>query len=186
MMVSFKWYLVVSSVFVLCGSHMAVFGQQMCTRNQSENCGLCEKQSKTKFLPSFLYHQICWEKTVATILILCTEVNDNTLLMLAATLWLLQARPISSDPFAPWRSVDVPGELTTTLFPECVTLDDLFVRAVKLYANEKCLGTRELLREEDEKQPNGRVFKKVSEYLCKGCQNFIATLLTQREHSSSW
>ncbi|XP_025080298.1 long-chain-fatty-acid--CoA ligase 4-like isoform X2 [Pomacea canaliculata] len=72
-----------------------------------------------------------------------------------------KARPISSDPFAPWRSVDVPGELTTTLFPECVTLDDLFVRAVKLYANEKCLGTRELLREEDEKQPNGRVFKKV-------------------------
>ena len=33
--------------------------------------------------------------------------------------------------------------------------------ACKKYPNNKCLGTRELIAEEDEIQPNGRVFKKV-------------------------
>lgn len=30
----------------------------------------------------------------------------------------------------------------------------------KIHTNKKCLGTREILSEEDEVQPNGRVFKK--------------------------
>lgn len=30
----------------------------------------------------------------------------------------------------------------------------------KIHTNKKCLGTREILSEEDEIQPNGRVFKK--------------------------
>ncbi|XP_041363459.1 long-chain-fatty-acid--CoA ligase 3-like [Gigantopelta aegis] len=60
-----------------------------------------------------------------------------------------------------YRSVEVKGQLITTLFPECRTLDDLFERAVRLSAIEPCLGTRELLKEEDKLQPNGRVFKKV-------------------------
>lgn len=34
--------------------------------------------------------------------------------------------------------------------------------ATKLHQNEKCLGTRKILSEEDELQPNGRVFKKYS------------------------
>lgn len=32
--------------------------------------------------------------------------------------------------------------------------------AAKLHTNENCLGTRKILSEEDEVQPNGRVFKK--------------------------
>ena len=43
-------------------------------------------------------------------------------------------------------------------------IQSLFVicrRACRKYPNNKCLGTRELLAEEDEMQPNGRVFKKV-------------------------
>lgn len=32
--------------------------------------------------------------------------------------------------------------------------------ATKLHTDKKCLGTRKILSEEDEKQPNGRVFKK--------------------------
>ena len=63
---------------------------------------------------------------------------------------------------APYRCTDVPlHELTTTLFPECQTLDDLLIRAVRTYASKRCLGTRQLLSEEDEMQSNGRVFKKV-------------------------
>lgn len=34
--------------------------------------------------------------------------------------------------------------------------------AVKKYPDKKCLGTREILAEEDEEQPDGRIFKKVS------------------------
>lgn len=73
----------------------------------------------------------------------------------------IKAKPVFDEPEGPWRSVDIPGQLTTTLFPECSTVDDLFLRAVEMYATDKCLGTRELLREEEEQQANGRVFKKV-------------------------
>lgn len=52
------------------------------------------------------------------------------------------------------------GGLSTQLH-KCDTLDDLFSNAVQSYSTRKCLGYREVLREEDEKQPNGRVFKKV-------------------------
>ncbi|XP_053404171.1 long-chain-fatty-acid--CoA ligase 4-like [Mercenaria mercenaria] len=74
----------------------------------------------------------------------------------------LKAKRIEESPDSPYRAVDVAlKELTTTPFPECRTLDDLFIRAVRIYGGKKCLGTREVLREEDEKQPNGKVFKKV-------------------------
>ncbi|XP_070173727.1 fatty acid CoA ligase Acsl3-like [Littorina saxatilis] len=82
-------------------------------------------------------------------------------------MWKRRAKSVTGDPAGPWRSVESIDKLTTTLFPECATVDDLFIRAVKLYTNSRCLGTRELLREEEEQQPNGRIFKKVvlGEYL---------------------
>lgn len=74
----------------------------------------------------------------------------------------IKARPVGDSQNAPYRCTDIPlTELTTTLFPECQTLDDLLIRAVRTYSSKRCLGTRELLSEEDEMQPNGRVFKKV-------------------------
>lgn len=42
-----------------------------------------------------------------------------------------------------------------------VTLDKMFEYAVKRFPQRDCLGTREVLSEEDEVQPNGKVFKKV-------------------------
>ena len=72
-----------------------------------------------------------------------------------------QAKQVSEEPNAPYRTVDNFKELTTTLFKECETVDDLFTRAVGLYGPNECLGTRELLSEEDELQKNGKVFKKV-------------------------
>ncbi len=74
---------------------------------------------------------------------------------------VLQARSVSDNPGSAFRTVDHFNTLTTTLFPECVTLDDLFLRAVQLYGEHRCLGSRELISEEDEIQPNGKVFKKV-------------------------
>ncbi|XP_052784060.1 long-chain-fatty-acid--CoA ligase 4-like isoform X1 [Mya arenaria] len=74
----------------------------------------------------------------------------------------MKARSVDGNPASPFRCVELGGgPLTTTPFPECSTLEDLLVRAVRIYGEKRCLGTRELLREEDEKQANGRVFKKV-------------------------
>lgn len=42
------------------------------------------------------------------------------------------------------------------------TLQKVFKYAVNKYTDSYCLGTRKVLAEEDELQPNGRVFKKVS------------------------
>ena len=39
-------------------------------------------------------------------------------------------------------------------------MDAIFDYAVKKHKDKECLGTRELLSEEDEVQPNGKVFKK--------------------------
>jgi len=52
--------------------------------------------------------------------------------------------------------------LTTSPFPGYNSLNELFERAVDLYASTDCLGTRELLSEEDELQPSGKVFHKAS------------------------
>ncbi len=41
------------------------------------------------------------------------------------------------------------------------TLDKVFEYAVVHFPQRDCLGTREVLSEEDEMQPNGKVFKKV-------------------------
>lgn len=41
------------------------------------------------------------------------------------------------------------------------TLDKVFEYAVVHFPERDCLGTREVLSEEDEMQPNGKVFKKV-------------------------
>ncbi|KAH3813357.1 fatty acid CoA ligase Acsl3-like [Dreissena polymorpha] len=73
----------------------------------------------------------------------------------------IKARSVDGNPASPFRAVDSPQQLSTTPFPECKTLDELFQRAVSVYGDKNCLGTRELLREEDEMQQNGRVFKKV-------------------------
>ena len=54
------------------------------------------------------------------------------------------------------------NQLTISPFPGYNSLDELFQRAVDLYANTDCLGTRELLSDEDELQPSGKVFHKAS------------------------
>ncbi|XP_073256579.1 long-chain-fatty-acid--CoA ligase 4-like [Porites lutea] len=73
----------------------------------------------------------------------------------------VQARPVGQFPGAPYRCVEHFDSLVTTLYDGANTLDQLFKRSVNLYPYRKCLGTREVLREEDEVQANGRVFKKL-------------------------
>ena len=86
----------------------------------------------------------------------------------------LQARPVrEGDPSAPYRTVDCFDHLTTTPFEGCETVDDLFLRAVNLNRDQLCLGTREVLHEEDEIQPNGKIFKKVRIHCTSRAESFI-------------
>ncbi|CAH1183332.1 unnamed protein product [Phaedon cochleariae] len=60
-----------------------------------------------------------------------------------------------------YRSVVEPSEFHVALAKENIdTMAKMFEYCSKKYPNRKCLGTREILAEEDEVQPNGRVFKK--------------------------
>ncbi|KAM9315738.1 fatty acid CoA ligase Acsl3 [Gastrophryne carolinensis] len=73
----------------------------------------------------------------------------------------IKAKPLSADPRSPFRSVDSFDSLASSLYPGCDTLDKVFKHATDLFTSRGCLGTREVLNEEDEIQPNGKVFKKV-------------------------
>ncbi|KAK1168454.1 long-chain-fatty-acid--CoA ligase 3b [Acipenser oxyrinchus oxyrinchus] len=73
----------------------------------------------------------------------------------------VKARPVNSTPGSPYRSVNSVHCLASVLYPGCDTLDKVFEFAKHRYRERDCLGTRELISEEDEIQPNGKVFKKV-------------------------
>lgn len=73
----------------------------------------------------------------------------------------LKAKPVLDNPGSPYRAVSHHESLATIDFPGVDTLDKLFDHAVAKFGKKDCLGTREVLSEENEMQPNGKVFKKV-------------------------
>lgn len=75
-----------------------------------------------------------------------------------------QASPITRDTKSiTYRSVDKPNKMHIEMVREKVdTMASMLEYVSGRYSNKKCLGTRQIKGEEDEVQPNGRVFKKVS------------------------
>ncbi|NWS51964.1 ACSL4 ligase, partial [Chunga burmeisteri] len=73
----------------------------------------------------------------------------------------LKAKPISDKPGSPYRSVTHLDSLANINIPGADTLDKLFDHALAKFGKKDCLGTREILSEENEMQPNGKVFKKL-------------------------
>ncbi|XP_077579824.1 long-chain-fatty-acid--CoA ligase 3b [Stigmatopora nigra] len=73
----------------------------------------------------------------------------------------IKARSVSGHPAGPYRAINSQQELAAGLHPGVDTLDKVFEYAAKKFPHRDCLGTREVLSEEDELQPNGKVFKKV-------------------------
>ncbi|KAE8584337.1 hypothetical protein XENTR_v10020919 [Xenopus tropicalis] len=73
----------------------------------------------------------------------------------------LKAKPVSDKPGSPYRTVSHFETLATIDVPGANTLDKLFEHGVAAFGKRDCLGTREILSEENEKQPNGKVFKKL-------------------------
>lgn len=73
----------------------------------------------------------------------------------------IKARSASGHPAGPYRAINSEDELLACVHPGVDTLDKMFEHAATLFPQRDCLGTREVLSEEDELQPNGKIFKKV-------------------------
>uniref|UniRef100_A0AAY5E9H5 long-chain-fatty-acid--CoA ligase n=1 Tax=Electrophorus electricus TaxID=8005 RepID=A0AAY5E9H5_ELEEL len=73
----------------------------------------------------------------------------------------VKARSVSGNPAGPYRAMHSQNQLVSQLYVAMDTLDKVFAYAVQRFPHRDCLGTRELLSEEDEVQHNGKIFKKV-------------------------
>lgn len=73
----------------------------------------------------------------------------------------IKAQSVSGHPAGPYRSTNSLATLVAWLNPGVDTLDKMFEYAARRFPARDCLGSREVLSEEDEVQPNGKVFKKV-------------------------
>lgn len=72
-----------------------------------------------------------------------------------------KSSPVTGKLSDPWQArINNRKHLLETGFGEAKTMKEAFDRACSLNPNSPSLGTRELLSESDEIQPNGRVFKK--------------------------
>ncbi|KAL1124303.1 hypothetical protein AAG570_002071 [Ranatra chinensis] len=74
----------------------------------------------------------------------------------------VKAKAISKDTHSiTYRSVSGPAEIHSKMLAYGVdTLDKMLLYVLKMFSNKRCLGTRQIIAEEDERQPNGRIFKK--------------------------
>ena len=73
-----------------------------------------------------------------------------------------KARSVSGQPQGPYRAPASVQGLASTLHPGVDTLDKMFEHSVQSFTHRDCLGTRELVSEEDEVQSNGKLLKKVT------------------------
>ncbi|KAL0994291.1 hypothetical protein UPYG_G00120290 [Umbra pygmaea] len=72
-----------------------------------------------------------------------------------------KARSTTGKAEGPYRCVDHFDKLAHQDFEGKDTLDKLFEHAVQRFGPADCLGTREVLNEENETQPSGKIFKKL-------------------------
>ncbi|CAB1316325.1 unnamed protein product [Coregonus sp. 'balchen'] len=72
-----------------------------------------------------------------------------------------KAKSTTGKAEGPYRCVENFDNLAREDFEGKDTLDKLFEHAVQHFGNADCLGTREVLNEENEMQPSGKIFKKL-------------------------
>lgn len=72
-----------------------------------------------------------------------------------------KARSLMGCPEGPYRAVSSVKKLETSLQPGLDTLDKMFEYTARRFPHRDCLGTREVISEEDEQQSDGKVYKKV-------------------------
>uniref|UniRef100_A0A669ER90 long-chain-fatty-acid--CoA ligase n=1 Tax=Oreochromis niloticus TaxID=8128 RepID=A0A669ER90_ORENI len=100
-----------------------------------------------------LFHLMVWIYTVITFL--------PSYLLSWERAKRAKARSVLGQPEGPYRAVSSMKKLVTSLHPGVDTLDKMFEYAAMRFPHRDCLGTREVISEEDERQSNGKVFKKV-------------------------
>lgn len=98
----------------------------------------------------------------------------------------IKAKAILGRREGPYRSVDHLNSLVQMDFPGKNTLDKLFSHAVDRFGSRHCLGTREVLSEENETQPSGKVFKKVTHSPWKHATSHNACHKSIRIHTEDW
>ncbi|KAF7269240.1 acyl-CoA synthetase long-chain isoform X2 [Rhynchophorus ferrugineus] len=91
-----------------------------------------------------------------------TQDSENNNVAVRSTKKKFKSQPITQDSKSiTYRSTTQPSPLHVSLIRENIdTMAKLMEFINKKYPNKRCLGTREILGEEDEKQSNGRIFKK--------------------------
>lgn len=72
-----------------------------------------------------------------------------------------KAHSLLGRPEGPYRAVSSVKKLVTSLQPGLDTLDKMFEYTARRFPSRDCLGTREVISEEDERQGDGKVYKKV-------------------------
>lgn len=74
----------------------------------------------------------------------------------------IQAKVISQDNTQiTYRSLDKPRDIHIKMLQGNIdTLEKMFKYCANVHSTKRCLGTRKIISEEDEMQPNGRLFKK--------------------------
>jgi len=74
----------------------------------------------------------------------------------------LKAKSVSKDnKSVTYRTVLSIGDVHSKMIGQGVdTMEKMLLHVAKLYGSKRCLGTRDILAEEDEIQPSGKVFKK--------------------------
>lgn len=98
-----------------------------------------------------------------------------------------RAKAISSlgHPEGPYRAVKAAKRLVTSLHPGLFTLDKMFEYTATRFSHRDCLGTRKVISEEDERQSNGKMFKKVKSEMCNKCIRgtmYIVISISRIEH----
>jgi len=72
---------------------------------------------------------------------------------------------MQGDDFITYRSVAEVNDVHVRFIQDKIdTMEKVFRFAVRQHGQKSAVGTREILAEEDEMQPNGRIFKKVSSW----------------------
>ncbi|CAB1349162.1 unnamed protein product, partial [Coregonus sp. 'balchen'] len=94
----------------------------------------------------------------------------------------LKAQSVTGRPAGPYRAMSTTKRLVSSLHPGVDTLDKVFEDASRRFPDRDCLGTREVVMEEDERQSNGKVFKKTHSAAAR-FGNGLA-VLGQRAHNN--
>lgn len=68
---------------------------------------------------------------------------------------------LRDDPYSPWVRVGEPSSVLDFLFQDVHNLGDFYRKVLNHYSTRKCYGYRKVFAEEQEKQPNGKVFRKL-------------------------